>query len=128
MKIIYLFFLFNLFNINCFSQNNEYIIKLTNYSKYKRFGAIKYIDSTGFFVEKKFELKRYEEIEYIATHNIFFLYSVSFNSEGKIIRGVNGKDDVSYMKTVIKNKKIFYQKFNSEMYLRGTFKILHLGI
>ena len=87
------------------------------------------MNKKGKYVKKEIKLTKNKEYRITIHNKIFYIYSVSFHRSGKVRAGVHGKDGIGYFRgNNISGKTAYYQKMDSEMYLRGVFKTVHIGV
>lgn len=109
-------------------EKKNYYIKLENYENYHKYVKVKYKNNKGKIVTKEVKIKPKGDYKFFVYNQVFYIYSVSFHSGGKVRAGVYGNDGIGFFRHHIKGKTAYYQKMDCEMYLRGIFKTVHIGI
>lgn len=128
MKKILLLLIFSLFYVTLHAQSSYYNVRLTNYEGYTKYVMLKYMNKKGIYIKKEIKLRKNQDYRLKIHNKTFYLYSVSFHRGGKVRAGIHGDDGVDFMYKLLKGKTAYFKKIDSEMYLRGFFKTVHLGI
>jgi hypothetical protein len=110
------------------TEKKKYYVKLENYDRYHKYVMVKYENNKGNWITKELKIKPKKHYGFFVYNKTFYLFSVSYFSNGNVKYNIRGKDGVGFMKQIGGGRPVWYQKMDCEMYLRGIFKTVHIGI